>query len=75
MSKKKPKTYLLVVLNDGETFGGVDGAKIVEVTEEVHDAMANDHKYYRIANGDYEDDGIPKSGIIREINLDEISEL
>jgi len=32
---RKPKTDLIVVLNDGETFTALDGCKIVEVPEDM----------------------------------------
>ena len=70
---KKKRTQLFVVLDDGETFSCITGAKIVEVTERVADAMHNDHKYEGIADGSYDDEYPNLSkGCIREINLDEL---
>lgn len=35
-------TYKIVVLNDGSTYSGVDGAAILVISEADHDALAND---------------------------------
>lgn len=67
-------THLLVILNDGETFSGIEGAKIVEVTDEVLDAMNNDARFRWIADGDRGYEKL-KPGIIREIELDTLPEL
>jgi hypothetical protein len=65
-------THLLVILSDGETFSGAHGAKIVEVTDEVLNAMQNDVRYRWIAAGDSDRDpeyARLKKGIVREIDL------
>ena len=61
-------THFLVILSDGETFSGIEGAKIVEVNDEVLDVMQNDAKYRWIANGERGYD-LLKSGILREYTL------
>ena len=40
----KPKTYRILVLNDGETWGGVEGASICVISEEDHDALCTGEK-------------------------------
>jgi len=40
----KPKTYRILVLNDGETWGGVEGASICVISEEDHDALCEGTK-------------------------------
>lgn len=71
------RSMWLVVLDDGETFSSVEGAKLVHVTEGVADAMGNDHKYRRIASDSYDEDDYPdeevsSNGIIREIDLTKV---
>ena len=63
-------THLLVILSDGETFSGIEGARIVEVTDEVLNAMGNDVRYRWIAAGDRNDYAHLKSGIIRDISIE-----
>jgi len=47
MKKTTEKVQFVVVLNDGETYSGLDGCRIVEipdfVDEEDHDQWVEDH--------------------------------
>lgn len=38
------KTYKILVLNDGETWGGIDGASICIISEADHDALCEGEK-------------------------------
>lgn len=38
------KTYKILVLDDGETWGGIDGASIRVITEEDHDSLCDGSK-------------------------------
>ena len=33
------KTYTLIVLDDGETYSGLDGASIITISEEEHEKL------------------------------------
>jgi hypothetical protein len=33
------KTYTIIVLSDGETYSGIDGASIITITEEEHERL------------------------------------
>jgi hypothetical protein len=71
MTQNEKNTHLLVVLSDGETYSGISGAMIVEVTDEVLDAMQNDTRYRWIAAGSRDPACANlKKGIVREIDLE-----
>lgn len=38
---KKEKTYTILVMQDGETYGPLDGCKILTITEDGHELLSN----------------------------------
>ena len=60
MTQNKTKTHFLVVLDDGETYTVLEGARIVEVTDEAYDRIQNGAKIRHLDK----DDGIVKVSFV-----------